>query len=65
MFDLNETVNREIEKARMQEMYDLATELLKISSEGSCVSEWVASRERMIDRCHEVQTLCAGKLGCL
>lgn len=55
MIDINHIINTEILKARMSGMNDLATELLEISKKGTNVTEWVESRERVIERLYAIQ----------
>lgn len=55
MIDINHIINMEILKSRMRGMNDLATELLEISSKGTNVSEWIESREKVIERLYAVQ----------
>lgn len=56
MIDINHIINMEILKARMSGMNDLATELLEISKTGTNVSEWIESREKVIERLYAVQS---------
>lgn len=55
MININHIVNMEILKARMSGMNDLATELIEISKTGTNVSEWIESREKVIERLYVVQ----------
>lgn len=56
MIDINHIINMEILKARMSGMNDLATELIEISKTGTNVSEWIESREKVIERLYTVQS---------
>lgn len=56
MIDINRIINMEILKARMSGMNDLATELLEISKTGTNVSEWVESREKVIERLYSAHS---------
>lgn len=48
-------IEYEKEKARMRARYELAQELIEISKQGENVPEWIEAREKVIDRCFEVQ----------
>lgn len=55
MIDINEIINREIQKAYMRGRYELAEEVTKIAGYGKNVSEWNKSRENAIQHRHDVQ----------
>ena len=55
MIDINQIINREIEKAYMRGRYELADEVTRIAGYGKDVSEWNESREKAIQHCYDVQ----------
>lgn len=55
MIDINQIINREIEKAYMRGRYELAEEVTRIAGLGKDVSEWNKSRENAIQHCYDVQ----------
>lgn len=55
MIDINEIINREIQKAYMRGRYELAEEVTRIAGYGKDVSEWNKRRENAIQNCYDVQ----------
>lgn len=55
MIDINEIINREIQKAYMRGRYELAEEVTKIAGYGENVSEWNKSIGNAIQHCYDVQ----------
>lgn len=55
MIDINQIINREVEKAYMRGRYELEKEVTEIAGYGKDISEWNKSRENAIQHCYDVQ----------
>ena len=54
MIDLNQIVNIEISKSRMEGMNDLASELIEIVK-GDNVSDWAENGIKILERCYKAK----------